>query len=160
MYLNQCWLIVNCSHGNKCQCCFYQNKHSFHKKWILKCDLFFDVSLSNKQPWRQCEVTLMVFSHVLLGCFTHYSHVTWASWCLKSPATRELFRYFVRANIKETSKFSIIGPLWRESTSDRGIPPQRVSNAESVSISWRHHDCRCGNRLIDPIPVQQITILF
>ena len=30
-------------------------------------------------------------------------------------------------------------PLWGESTGERWIPSQRASNAENVSIWWRHH---------------------
>ena len=30
-------------------------------------------------------------------------------------------------------------PLWGEFTGDWSIPPQRASNAENVSIWWRHH---------------------
>ena len=30
-------------------------------------------------------------------------------------------------------------PLWGEFTGDRWIPRQRASNAENVSIWWRHH---------------------
>ena len=30
--------------------------------------------------------------------------------------------------------------LWGESTADRWFPSQRASNAENVSIWWRHHD--------------------
>ena len=37
-----------------------------------------------------------------------------------------------------TSKFRVTGPLLVESTGDRWIPLTRGSNAENVSISWRH----------------------
>ena len=52
------------------------------------------------------------------------------------------FQQFVWANIKETSMVGVTGPLWRESTGDRWIPPQRASNAGSLSISWHHHVIR------------------
>ena len=39
---------------------------------------------------------------------------------------------------KKTSKFCITGPMWGESIGHDGFPSQRLSNAESVSMSWRH----------------------
>ena len=50
----------------------------------------------------------------------------WAPWRLKSPASRLFAQQFVQAHTKGTSKL-------------RGFRPQRVSNAENVSISLRHH---------------------
>ena len=50
----------------------------------------------------------------------HYSDVTWASWCLGSPATQVFVQQFVRANIKETPKLRNTGHLWKEPT---GRPP-------------------------------------
>ena len=46
----------------------------------------------------------------------------------------------VHAWIKENIKAPRHWPLWRESTGDRWIPPERSSNAENVFIWWRHHD--------------------
>ena len=41
------------------------------------------------------------------------------------------------AQIKENTKAPRHWPLWGESTG--GFPTQRTSNAENISISWRHH---------------------
>ena len=61
---------------------------------------------------------------------------------------------FIQVHIKENIEAPHNWPLWREFTSDRwipltkgqlrspatgGFPPQRASNAENVSIWWRHH---------------------
>ena len=40
---------------------------------------------------------------------------------------------------KESIKAVHHRPLWGESTGDRWIPLTKASNAESVSIWWRHH---------------------
>ena len=46
---------------------------------------------------------------------------------------------FVQAQIKENIKAPCRWTLCREFTGDWGIPAQRASNAENVSISRRHH---------------------
>ena len=42
------------------------------------------------------------------------------------------------ADIKETSKIRVTGPLWWDFTGDRWIPLTKTSYGESVSMSWRH----------------------
>ena len=51
-----------------------------------------------------------------------------------------LLNCLFKAQIKENIKVPRHWPLWGELTCDRGFPAQRVSNAENVSIWWRHHD--------------------
>ena len=63
----------------------------------------------------------------------------WARLRLKSPASRLFAQPFAQAPIKENTEAGRHWPLWGESTGDRGFPSQRASNAENVSISWRHH---------------------
>ena len=55
----------------------------------------------------------------------------------KSPALRLFTESFIQAqkNIKAQRHW----PLWGEFTSDRWIPRTQDSNAENVSIWWRHH---------------------
>ena len=62
-----------------------------------------------------------------------------ARWRLKSPASRLFTRQFIRAQIKENIKVPRHWPLCGEFTGDRWIPRQMASNAENVSIWWRHH---------------------
>ena len=47
-----------------------------------------------------------------------------------------LMNRLFQAHIKENIEVPRHWPLWGEFTSDRWIPP---SNAENVSIWWRHH---------------------
>ena len=47
---------------------------------------------------------------------------------------------FVWINIKDTSQNYFTGSLWRESTGDWWIPPQRVSNAKSVPWHYVNMD--------------------
>ena len=97
-------------------------------------------------------------------------------WRLKWPSSRLFTQPFVQAKIKENIKAPRHWPLCGEFTGDRWIPRKRASNAENVSIWWRHHGrssspflsilstwARFGlmNRLILQIPqshIQQRTI--
>ena len=45
-----------------------------------------------------------------------------------------------KVQIKESIKAPRHWPLWGEFTEDRWIPRTEASNAENVSIWWRHHD--------------------
>ena len=47
---------------------------------------------------------------------------------------------FIQAQIKENIKAPRHWPLCEEFTGDRWIPEQMDSNAENVSIWWRHHE--------------------
>ena len=49
------------------------------------------------------------------------------------------FHRLFRRRSKKTSKLCVPVSLWGEFTRRRWIPTQRVSNAENVSIWWRHH---------------------
>ena len=51
--------------------------------------------------------------------------------CLTQPS--------IQAQIKENIKAPRHWPLWGEFTGDRWTPRTRASNAENVSIWWRHH---------------------
>ena len=64
----------------------------------------------------------------------------WAWWRLKSPASRLFTQPFIQVQIKENIKALCHWPLCGEFTGDRWIPAQMPSNAETVSIWWRHHD--------------------
>ena len=71
----------------------------------------------------------------------------WASWHLKSLATRLFIQLLVWASIKQDIKSCITGPLWRKSMTD-GFPSQRASNTECGSISsWLLHHQLCHSGL-------------
>ena len=63
----------------------------------------------------------------------------WPRWRLKSPASRLFTQSFIQAYIKENIKAPRHWPLCGEFTGTGEFPAQRVSNAENVSIWWRHH---------------------
>ena len=63
----------------------------------------------------------------------------WPRWRLKSPASRSYTQSFIRAQIKENIKAPRNWPLCGEFAGTGEFPAQRASNAENVSIWWRHH---------------------
>ena len=63
----------------------------------------------------------------------------WARWRIKSPASRLFTQPFIRAQIKENIKAPRHWSLCGEFTGAGEFPAQRASNAENVSIWWRHH---------------------
>ena len=64
---------------------------------------------------------------------------TWARWRLKSPASPLFTQPFIQAQIKETSKLRVTGLFVGNSPVTGEFPAQMASNAENVSIWWRHH---------------------
>ena len=64
----------------------------------------------------------------------------WARWCLKSPALPLFTQLFIQAQIKKTSEFRVTGLCAGNSPVTGEFPAQRASNAENVSVWWRHHD--------------------
>ena len=64
---------------------------------------------------------------------------SWARWRLKSPASPLFTQSFIQAQMKENIKAPRHWPLCGEFTADPWIPAQMASNAENVSIWWRHH---------------------
>ena len=62
------------------------------------------------------------------------THVTLASWRLKSPVTWLTVNYFFRANNTKTPKPNINSPLWGESG---GFPTQMASNSvNGIMSTW------------------------
>ena len=65
-------------------------------------------------------------------------------WFLKHPTGDKMsisttLTSHERQKIKHQSPALLTDILWEESIGDGGFPSQRASNAESVSMSWRHY---------------------
>ena len=58
---------------------------------------------------------------------------------LKSPASIWFFNRLFRRRSKKTSKLHVTGRCAGNSPGTGEFPSQRASNAENVSILWRHH---------------------
>ena len=69
----------------------------------------------------------------------HYNDVIMSAMASKSPVSRLFTQPFIQKQIEENTKAPRHWPLCGEFTGDRWIPAQNASNAENVSIWWRHH---------------------
>ena len=77
------------------------------------------------------------FKENILCSFTMTSE--WARWCLKSPASPLFTQSFIQARSKKTSNLRVTGLRVGNSPETGEFPAQMASNAENVSIWWRHH---------------------
>ena len=72
---------------------------------------------------------------------THYSDVIMGTIVSQSPASRSFTQPFIQARrSKKTTKLSVIGLCAGTSPVTGEFPAQMASNAENVSIWWRHHE--------------------
>ena len=70
------------------------------------------------------------------------TYIMWTSWCLKSLGTQLFVQHLFKANIKGNSTSPQYCPFLGGGGGPlvtRGVPSQRTSNAESVSMPWCHH---------------------
>ena len=76
----------------------------------------------------------------------------WARWSLKSPAFRLFAEPFVQAQIKKIKAPHHWLCAGNSPETDE-FPAQRASNAENVSILWRHHvkDVSCDGQTLQII---------
>ena len=72
---------------------------------------------------------------------------SWWGWRLKSPSSRLFTQIFLQAQIKENAKASRHWPCAGISPVTCESPAQMASNAENVTIWWRHHE-DAGNALV------------
>ena len=84
-------------------------------------------------------------------CCLLYGEITWAPGRLKSPSTLLFVRKFIDANIKYITKVHFTGPWWWESTGDRPITPTMANKAETISMSWCHHDDKSSTMFCENI---------
>ena len=91
---------------------------------------FFAISVCLKRAASQRETTPIQWRHYERdGVSNEQPHD-----CL----LKHLFRHLIKENIEDPRHC----PLWGEFTGE--FPAQRASNAENVSIWWRHHALECG----------------
>ena len=70
----------------------------------------------------------------------HYTDVTMGAIASQITTLTIVYSTFIQTPIKENIKAPRHWPLCREFTGGRWIPAQMASNAENVSIWWRHHE--------------------
>ena len=73
------------------------------------------------------------------SCFNITVTSNWALWHLKSPATQMFIQPF-KLTSNKTSKATVLVLCEGNPLVTGGFRTQRASDAESVSMSWRHHE--------------------
>ena len=85
------------------------------------------------------KIHLIIAQHLHL---LYWSNFTRAFTGLKSPTIQLCVEHMVQANGKENIKSSSYWPFFRVIPRWTGFPSQKVNDAGSVSIPWRHHGWR------------------
>ena len=94
----------------------------------------FQICLEISDAYAQCGTLFTWTPTSLLWHFLITMTSPWARWRLKSPASPLFTQPFIRAQIKENIK----APRhWHLVTGE--FLAQMASNAENISIWWRHH---------------------
>ena len=106
---------------------------SSHKTKAVSIALVFHQNFRYYHLLKPCRVQTVT----LLS--THYTEVTKTSQCLKSLSTQLLVQCFVHANNKENIKALQLLALCKGNSIVITMA-KATSNAESISMSWYHHD--------------------
>ena len=128
------------------------NLRSVFKKWTPEFTTSFmnrvPVNKASKHYWRSYDEAHHTYIRVI-GYWLfplQWRHYERDGVSNHQPCDCLLNRLF-NVQIKENIKAPRHWPLWGEFTGNRWITHKRASNAENVSIWWRHHDCR----FVDPL---------
>ena len=123
--------------------CIYEiNKHYMYKGY------------SHKAPTIRLLTSYAVMPCLCLNNITVTSY--WARWRHKSPASPLFTQPFIRCRSKKASKLSVTGLCVGNSPGTGEFPAQMASNAENVSIWWRHHDIRATHSYITRVKVHPL----
>ena len=108
--------------------------HLCPDKWLSKQSWGWWLETPSHPLWRHCNED---DHHQLLETFQCPINVSHCR--LKSPASRLFTQPSFRRRSKKTSKLRVTGLCAGNSQVTGEFAAQRASNAESVSIWWRHH---------------------
>ena len=92
-------------------------------------------------PWRSCEATVMetpVLSRFINGAF-HYNDVIMSTMASLINSLTIVCSTVCSGADQKTSKLRVTGLCAGNSLVTGEFPTQKVSDAENVSIWWRHH---------------------
>ena len=112
-----------------------------------------------KKVWnvfQPCWYLKHALNHLLSLQWGHYGH----GGVLNHQTHDCLLNRLLRRRSKETSKLRVTGLCEGNSPVIGEFPAQRASNAENVSIWWRHHDLAiptCAIELIEPKTTDNLT---
>ena len=118
---------------------------------VLYCHMVVKISNFTGQSTCSCQWFVGTYNYKIIQTITVTSQRVRR--CLKSPASRLFTEPFVQVQIKGNIKALCHWSLWGEFTGDWKFPAKRTSNAENVSILWRHHEAQV---LIASLPVNSL----
>ena len=110
--------------------------HCFLDIWVT-----LDIFLITRYQVQQWSNWLTYFKRWSLPCTLQWRHTERDGVSYHQYHDCLLYSLF-KAHIKETAKLRVTGPCEGNSPVTGEFPAQRASNAENVSIWWRHHDIR------------------
>ena len=90
-----------------------------------------------RKPW--IPVRSPITGHLIAKKIKHYSDVIMSAMASQITGVHCLLNRLFRRRSKRTSKFSVTGLCAGNSPMTGEFLAQRASNAENVSIWWRHH---------------------
>ena len=136
-YLNQCWVIVNLTLTNKRQWYFNQNTKLFiheNASENIVCEMAASLS---REGWLKVRVWISPYiPHKTMGCY--YNGVIMS--VMASQITCLTIVYLIVYSDADQRKHQSVTGLCEGNSPVTGeFPAQRTSNAENVSIWWRHH---------------------
>ena len=124
----------------------YESLRIIHRRKVNFCNAmtewFSDTSIAYKAPTKFEWPVLL-----------HYNDVIMSAMASQITMLRLFTQAFIQAKIKENIKAPRHWPLWGEESVTGEFPAQRASNAENVSIWWRHHGSghwngECSNHMV------------
>ena len=122
----------------------YHRINTINTNGTLRMARCFDMHIQKWSKGINFSFVLFVVFDSLMPGDTHYSDVIMGAMRLKSPASRLFTRPFIPAQINKTSKLRAAGLCGGNSPVTGEFPTQMTSNAELVSIWWRHQHIKMG----------------
>ena len=145
-YLNQCWNTVNWTFMNVLQWNFNRNSNIFIQQIAFQNVVCKMASILSRPHWVKHRLTTpkMTQSDVPLQAnILSYNSLQWRHNGRDSVSNHQphdcLLNRLFRRRSKKTSKLRVTGLCAGNSPGTVEFPAQMASNAENVSIWWRHH---------------------
>ena len=132
---NPVWLLMFESHYSQAMC---------HGAWFLILICGEIAKSSNRWPiWDKCSKPWFTYSYSS-ELLSQLPALQWRRYRHQGVSNRQclgcLLNRLFRLRSKKTSKLRVIGLCEENSPVTGEFPARRASNAQNVSIWWRHHD--------------------
>ena len=124
--------------------------------YIIHANCYLATPRQIQGNWRYVYVYIMLGIHLRVSRRSHYSVVIMSTMASQITSLLiVLLKHLFRRRSKKTSKLRVTGRCGQNSPVTGEFPTQSTSNAENVSIWWRHHDFEWRHLVItcDLIPL-------